>query len=112
MGGFPQSVVPCGVRDIRDYRIRSKEERVRRVVETMLSGGEARHHARDPEYVRDLGLLAPGWIECFTVRRSGEPWIVVRRSIGVVRSNRRIRRSQRVQGRSLGPHARKPARAT
>ena len=22
-GGFPQSVAPCGVRDIRDYRIRS-----------------------------------------------------------------------------------------
>ena len=36
-----------------------EEARVRRVVEPMLSGGEARHHARDLEYVRDLGLLAP-----------------------------------------------------
>ena len=36
-----------------------EEERVRRVVEPMLSGGEARHHARDLEYLRDLGLLAP-----------------------------------------------------
>ena len=36
-----------------------EEERVRRVVEPILSGGEARHHARDLEYVRDLGLLAP-----------------------------------------------------
>ena len=35
-----------------------EEERVRRVVEPMLSGGEARHHARDLEYVRDLGLVA------------------------------------------------------
>ena len=35
-----------------------EEERVRRVVEPMLSGGEARHHARDLEYVRDLGLIA------------------------------------------------------
>ena len=35
------------------------EERVRRVIEPILSGGEARHHARDLEYVRDLGLLAP-----------------------------------------------------
>ena len=35
------------------------EERVRRVVEPILSGGEARHHARDLEYLRDLGLLAP-----------------------------------------------------
>ena len=36
-----------------------EEERVRRVVGPLLSGGEARHHARDLEYVRDLGLLAP-----------------------------------------------------
>ena len=36
-----------------------EEARVRRVVEPLLSGGEVRHHARDLEYVRDLGLLAP-----------------------------------------------------
>ena len=36
-----------------------EEERVRRVVEPILSGGEARHHVRDLEYARDLGLLAP-----------------------------------------------------
>ena len=36
-----------------------QEDRVRRVVEPILSGGEVRHHARDLEYVRDLGLLAP-----------------------------------------------------
>ena len=36
-----------------------EEERVRRVVEPILSGGSARHQARDLEYVRDLGLLAP-----------------------------------------------------
>ena len=35
-----------------------EEERVRRVVEPLLSGGEVRHHARDLEYVRDLGLIA------------------------------------------------------
>ena len=35
-----------------------EEERVRRVVEPILSGGEAQHHARDLEYVRDLGLVA------------------------------------------------------
>ena len=35
-----------------------EEERVRRVVEPILSGGDVRHHARDLEYVRDLGLLA------------------------------------------------------
>ena len=37
-----------------------EEARVRRVVEPILSGGEARHHARDLEYVRDLGLIAGG----------------------------------------------------
>ena len=36
-----------------------EEERVRRVVEPILSGGEVRHQARDLEYLRDLGLLAP-----------------------------------------------------
>ncbi len=35
-----------------------EEERVRRVVEPLLSGGEVRHDGRDLEYLRDLGLLA------------------------------------------------------
>ena len=35
-----------------------EEERVRRVVEPILSGGEVRHDVRDLEYARDLGLLA------------------------------------------------------
>ena len=34
-----------------------EEERVRRVVEPILSGGGARHEIRDLEYVRDLGLI-------------------------------------------------------
>ena len=34
-----------------------EEERVRRVVEPILSGGEARHEVRDLEYLRDLGLI-------------------------------------------------------
>ena len=34
-----------------------EEERVRRVVEPILSGGAARHEIRDLEYVRDLGLI-------------------------------------------------------
>ena len=37
-----------------------EEARVRRVVEPLLSGGEAQHHARDLEYVRDLGLIDSG----------------------------------------------------
>ena len=38
-----------------------EEERVRRVVEPMLSGSdEPRYHLRDLDYVRDLGLVAQG----------------------------------------------------
>ena len=35
------------------------EDRVRRVVEPMLSGGKPRHSRTDLGYVRDLGLVAP-----------------------------------------------------
>ena len=37
-----------------------EEARVQRVVEPILSGGEARHQVRDLEYVRDLGLIDAG----------------------------------------------------
>ena len=37
-----------------------REERVRRVIEPMLSGGERRSSGRDVEYARDLGLVAQG----------------------------------------------------
>ena len=37
-----------------------EEERVRRVVEPILAGGEAEHSMRDLEYVRDLGLIDGG----------------------------------------------------
>ncbi len=93
---FPQSIVLCGVRDVRDYRIHStaenrmvlggsafnikakslrlgdfsqqevrallaqREERVRRVVEPLLTGAvETVCSEEDLAYVRDLGLLAP-----------------------------------------------------
>ena len=36
-----------------------QEERVRRVVEPLLSGGRSRARAHDLEYARDLGLVAP-----------------------------------------------------
>ena len=36
-----------------------EEERVRRIVEPILAGGEARYDLHDLEYARDLGLLAP-----------------------------------------------------
>ena len=37
-----------------------EEDRVRRVVEPILTGGEAQHEVRDLEYVRDLGLIDVG----------------------------------------------------
>ena len=37
-----------------------EEERVRRVVEPILGGGDAQHEIRDLEYVRDLGLIDGG----------------------------------------------------
>ena len=37
-----------------------REPRVRRVIEPLLAGGEAEYGDRDFEYVRDLGLVAPG----------------------------------------------------
>ncbi|WP_428275839.1 hypothetical protein [Candidatus Palauibacter sp.] len=36
-----------------------REDRVRRVIEPLLSGGDAAYSDRDFEYVRDLGLVAP-----------------------------------------------------
>ena len=37
-----------------------REPRVRRVVEPLLAGGDGEYSERDFEYVRDLGLVAPG----------------------------------------------------
>ena len=37
-----------------------REPRVRRVIEPLLAGGEGEYSDRDFEYVRDLGLVAPG----------------------------------------------------
>ena len=37
-----------------------REDRVRRVVEPLLTGGEPQYDSRDLEYVRDLGLVAQG----------------------------------------------------
>ena len=37
-----------------------REPRVRRVIEPLLAGGEAEYDHHDFEYVRDLGLVAPG----------------------------------------------------
>ena len=44
---------------IRQLGRRLREERVRRVIEPLLSGERSRQSARDIAYARDLGLIAP-----------------------------------------------------
>ncbi len=59
-----------------------EEDRVRRVVEPMLSGGdEPRYHLHDLDYVRDLGLVARGSPPCMANPIYAE---VVPRELGYV----------------------------
>ncbi len=74
-GGLRERDGAIGVRDVfearealilrRDTHLdqladKLREPRVRRVIEPLLAGGEAAYSDRDFEYVRDLGLVAPG----------------------------------------------------
>ena len=85
--GFPQSVVLCGVRDIRDYRIRSGS------AETMVAGGSAfnikAESLRLGDFSRDevVALLgqhteatgqafAADALEVVWARTCGQPWLV------------------------------------
>ncbi len=86
-GGFPQSVVLCGVRDVRDYRIQSSAERA------IITGGSAfnikARSLRLGDFTRDqvTALLAQHTAEtgqAFTeealntiwTRTAGQPWLV------------------------------------
>ena len=85
--GFPQSVVLCGVRDVRDYRIHSSAEK------TVVAGGSAfnvkARSLRLGDFSRDdvLALLAqhtgetgqvfePDAQETIWVQTRGQPWLV------------------------------------
>ena len=85
--GFPQSVVLCGVRDVRDYRIHSSS------ANTMISGGSAFNvkakSLRLGDFCRDevLGLLgqhtnetgqafADAALDAVWTRTQGQPWLV------------------------------------
>ena len=85
--GFPQSVVLCGVRDVRDYRIRSSMEK------TVVAGGSAfnvkARSLRLGNFSRDdvLALLAqhtgqtgqafdPDAVETVWAQTRGQPWLV------------------------------------
>ena len=86
-GGFPQSVVLCGVRDVRDYRIHSGS------ANTMVSGGSAfnvkAESLRMGDFTRDemadlLGqhtaetgqAFTDGALETAWAQTRGQPWLV------------------------------------
>ena len=85
--GFPQSVVLCGVRDVRDYRIRSGS------ANTMIAGGSAFNvkaeslrlgdfsrvevHAMLRQHTEETGQsFADDAIEAFWNQTRGQPWLV------------------------------------
>ena len=85
--GFPQSVVLCGVRDVRDYRIRSSAEKA------VIAGGSAfnvkARSLRLGDFSRDdvealLGQhtaetgqeFEPGALHAMWKQTSGQPWLV------------------------------------
>ncbi len=61
--GFPQSIVLCGVRDVRDYRIQSKAENA------MVLGGSAFNISA--ESLR-MGDLTPGEVEALLMQHTEE----------------------------------------
>ena len=86
-GAFPQSVVLCGVRDVRDYRIRSSSEKA------LIAGGSAfnvkAESLRLGDFSRDevLSLLGQhtaetgqvftaGALETVWEQSRGQPWLV------------------------------------
>ena len=85
--GFPQSVVLCGVRDVRDYRIRSGSEN------TMVTGGsafnvkaeslrlgdftEAEVRALLSQHTEETGqAFTPPALELLWKQTRGQPWLV------------------------------------
>ena len=86
-GGFPQSVVLCGVRDVRDYRIYSSSEK------TMVTGGSAFNikaeslrlgdfsrdevHALLGQHTAETGQpFTEGAVEAVWSQTRGQPWLV------------------------------------
>ena len=85
--GFPQSVILCGVRDVRDYRIHSGS------ANTMVAGGSAfnvkaeslrmgdflKHEVRDllGQHAAETGQpFTDGALDAIWTRTQGQPWLV------------------------------------
>ncbi len=86
-GGFPRSVVLCGVRDVRDYRIRSASENA------VIAGGsafnikaeslrlgdfsEADTAALVAQHTEETGqVFAPEALDLLWAQTRGQPWLV------------------------------------
>ena len=84
---FPQSVVLCGVRDVRDYRIHSSSERV------VIAGGSAFNIKAESFRLGDFSVeevdallvqhteatgqaFSPDALETIRVQTQGQPWLV------------------------------------
>ncbi len=84
--GFPQSVVLCGVRDIRDYRIRSSTGEVIaggspfNVAAKSLRMGdftEAETHALMAQHTEETGQrFTPAALDAVWTQTQGQPWLV------------------------------------
>ena len=86
-GGFPRSVVLCGVRDVRDYRIRSRAENAAIAggsafnvrAESMRLGDftETEVRALLAQHTRDTGqAFTPAALETVWRQTQGQPWLV------------------------------------
>ena len=86
-GGFPRSVVLCGVRDVRDYRIRSRAENAEIAggsafnvqAESMRLGDftETEVQALLAQHTRETGqAFTPAAIETVWRQTQGQPWLV------------------------------------
>ncbi len=84
---FPQSVVLCGVRDVRDYRIRANSQK------DVVTGGSAFNIKAESLRMGDFSedemrallaqhtgetgqAFAPDALECLWTRTRGQPWLV------------------------------------
>ena len=86
-GSFPRSVVLCGVRDVRDYRIRSRAENAAIAggsafnvrAESMRLGDftETEVRALLAQHTRDTGqAFTPAALETVWRQTQGQPWLV------------------------------------
>ena len=78
-GAFPQSVVLCGLRDVRDYRIRSTSSPFNIVAESLRLGDFTREEtlALLGQHTRETGqAFTPEAREAIWSQTLGQPWLV------------------------------------